>query len=371
MPVAGAVDAADRRFPVKPMLPGFYRVIPMGSDVLQLRSAGRVLRVAGPGVGDFGPRLLSALDGRDSLTAVVQRLALDAGPAADLVGHLHSEGIVSDAADAADDGSVRGAVGGPAAAGEVYGELGRNAATVQAALGAARVALVGLGPVGRLTARHLAAAGVGELVLADAAPVTAADQSALAAHVGDVGSSRAEVTSNECTAAGGDDDGGTRVRISSEPFTIDADAVDLVVVEVDEVLERAGALNRRGVTSGVAVLFHSEGTLQAVVGPLVTPGAPGCHQCLLDRERSHIRHFEERVAYERWLASGGGGRPPALLSGFASLVAGLVSVEVLRQIGGFQEPVTRTGVLVADLRTSQVRTENLLPVPGCPVCGAR
>lgn len=358
-------DATRVPVPARPLLPGFYRVIPMGADALQLRSAGRVVRVGGPGVGQFGPGLLGALDGRDSVATLVDRLALEPGPAADLVRNLHAQGIVLDAADEPDLERAGGAFG----PGEVYAQMSPHGAAVEAAVAASRVAVVGLGPVGRAAARHLAGAGVGELVLVDAGPVTALDQSALAAGSADIGRSRVDVTAEECLQdpASGP---ATVVRRAPEPFAVEPDVVDLVVVEVDEARQRSALLNRRCVTTGVAALFYSAGTFQGVIGPLVAKGSQGCHQCLVDRERSHIRHYDEHLAYERWVVDGGT-QAAAMLSGFASVVAGLVALEVLRRVGGFQEPLTSGGVLVAELRTSLVRRESLLAVPGCPACGDR
>lgn len=300
--------------PERPVLAGFYRVVPMGPDLLQVRSAGRVLRVEGPGVGDFGPRLLALLDGTETVAGAAERLAIAVAPAADLVGHLHAQGMVSDAAG-----------GPPPAAGatvqEAYGENGAAAARVQASIDAARVAFVGLGPVAELAARHLEAAGVRQLT---------------------------STTTLPCEGR-----------------------ADLVVVEVDETGERASAANQRAVEVGAPTLFHTATALEGRVGPFVNGPGHGCHRCLVERVHSHLRHYDEQVAFERWLVATGASREPALLGGFVGLLAGLVSLEALRVIGGWRQPVTRGGVLVADLHRSTVCREVLLPVPACPACGGR
>ncbi len=368
MTAGGGDDVAP--IPARPMLPGFFRVIPMGPDMLQLRSAGRVLRVGGPGVGDFGPRLLGALEGGCSLADLVDRMELEPGPATDLIAHLYSQGVVSDGADAdgKEFGWPAGRAGGPTD--EVVSELGRSPVAVRVATTAARVAVVGLGPVGRLAARQLAAAGIGELVLADAAAVTPGDQWAVPGVPSDLGRPRSEVTAEECVAVRPGRRPRPAVRSTTDPVGSIATDVDLVVVEVDEVGAAASLANRACMAAGVVSLFHSVTALDAVVGPCVTPGTPGCHECLVERRLSHIRHYDEHVAYQQWLGEGGIAPEPGLLAGFASLVAGLVSMEALRSVGRFQNPVSTGGVLVADLRTSQVRREALLPVPACPACDA-
>ncbi|HEX2699946.1 MAG TPA: TOMM precursor leader peptide-binding protein [Acidimicrobiales bacterium] len=361
---APAVD--DR---AKPVLPGFYRVIPMGPDTLQLRTSGKVLRVATPGVGDFGARLLGALDGQRTLAEVVEQLELDRDAAAELVRQLLHAGVLSDASD--DAAHAPPPVGGNAAAHELYGELGHRPGSVQAAISGARVAMVGLGPVARLAARHLAAAGIGELVLVDDAVVTSTDQFVLAGDASGVGWSRAEVARDECSLASPTGDPRSLVRITGDAVGHVARQVDLVVVEVDEAGDRVASANDECLAAGVPALFHSATTLDAVVGPMALPGTQGCYRCLARRGLSHIRHYDEMVAYQQFLVDGNGARQPGLISGFAAMIAGLLSLEALRQVGGFLDPVTVGGVLMTDVRTSLVRREELLPVPACPACDAR
>ncbi len=315
--MAGPDNPNAGTLPARPLLPGFYQVIPMGKDALQLRSAGRVVRLAGPGVGDFGPRLMHALDGRRGLAAVVEQLELEPEPVADLVAQLRAQGVVSDAGDA-----------GPGAdavvAGELYALLGARPDAVQAALSAASVTFIGVGPVATLAARHLASTGVGTIE-----SIGVADDRPLSAVVA---------------------------------------GCDLVIVEVDERRDRAKQAGRACEEARVAALFHSVTTLRAAVGPLVLPGTPGCLECVELRRLSHLRHYDEDVAYQQWLDTSGTSNEPSLFSGFASVVAGLLSVEALKKLGGFLPPVTVRGLLTADIATSVVRREQLLPVPGCPGC---
>ena len=347
--------------PARPFLPGFYRVIPMGNDAVQLRSAGRVVRLAGPGVGEFGPLLLDALDGWQDLPTIVERLGLVMGPVTDLVGQLHAQGVITDV-DTDDHPAPRGH------ASEVYAELGAHPGDVHAALAGACVAILGLGPVARSAARHLASAGAGEIRLVDDGLVTSTDQVACAGPAAAAGRSRTTVASQECAAVAPTESSSVIVARTGDLPGVVA-GCDLVVVEVDEGRARASEAAQACLDAGVAALFHSASTLRATVGPMVVPGTPGCLECLELRRLSHLRHHDEDVAYRRWLESGGAPRQPAMLSGFTSVVAGLVSVEVLRKVGGIQPPVISSAVLTAVAGTSEVRREPLLPVPGCPGCG--
>jgi len=104
-----------------------------------------------------------------------------------------------------------------------------------------------------------------------------------------------------------------------------------------------------------------------VVGPLETPGVPGCRECVRIRsarvqpnarkaEAVRTRHPVARVAAE-WVTS---------LA--ANLVAALVAGEATALATGF---ATRTAaaVLVLDLATLNVSRHRFLPEPLCPACG--
>lgn len=363
-----------RPLPSRPLLPGFFRMIPMGPDSVQLRSAGRVIRLAAPGIGEYGPPLLSALDGRSTLAELASRFPLERAALELLVRRLHDDGVL--VAGAEGNG---GPPPGNLAVSEFHDVVGEAAGDAHAALARARVLFVGLGPVARTAARNLAAAGVGTLVLADVAPVTALDQAILPGASEETGRPRSRVSAGEClqaakVAIGGfhcatvvmEGSGGIREILErSTP-------VDLVVVEVDESTEQAEAANAACLAAGVAALFHEVTTLEGVVGPRVESGGPGCYRCLLSRRTSHLRFYEEHLAYLRSLRSGDiPARPPALLGGGAAMVGGALSVEIIGLLTGSRRPVSsQRTVLVADFRTSEIRREKLLAVPGCPTCEA-
>jgi molybdopterin/thiamine biosynthesis adenylyltransferase len=294
---------------------------------------------------------------------------------------------------------------------ELHGVLGLPAAQGPARLAAARVVFAGLGPAARIAARLTAASGVGTLVLADAGVVTDMDQATLPAATTDTGRPRARLAAEECLQAarvavpGGT--GPTVVMEGEGPFPEilrRARPVSLVVAEVDESGERAEAVNAACLEAGVPVLFHEETTLEAVIGPATVSASAPCYQCLVSRRLSHLRHYDEHLAFQKALRAGEvAGRQPAVLGGCAATVGGLLAVEVLGLLSGAPAPATAaapapdtaaalataaapdpdaaappapapapaTGLLVADFRTSEVRREALLAVPGCPACGSR
>ena len=361
--------------PAKPRLPGFFRVIPMGPDAMQLRSAGRVLRLAGPGMGEYGPPLLSALDGRATLAELGARFAVDQPDLERLIGRLGELGVL-------DDGPARNGASASAnlATSEFVATRGGGGVDAPGVLAGARVLFSGLGPVARIAARHLAAAGVGTLVLADPGPVTAMDQAILPADCsdgGDGGRARSWAAADECLAAAKR----ARPGAALPTVAIEGDApieemlersapLALAAIEVDEPGVEAEAANGACLAADVPAIFHEVSMLEGIVGPT---GAPRpCYQCLASRRASHMRYYDEYVGYRQGLRSGEiASRQPALLGGNAAIAGGLLSVEMLGLLLG-RAGASETGtILVADFRTMEVRREAFLAVPGCPACGSR
>ena len=310
----------------RPLLPGFYRVVPMGADRMQLRTAGRVLRVSGPGLGDLAARVVPHLDGRSTVTEIAARLSLDPAAVEGLVASLAGQGLL------ADPDQVPGAADTPAE--ETYAELGGRPGRVQAAIAAARVVLVGTGVLPRLIGAHLAATGTGELVVV-AGPAT--------------------------------EDGDGAAPAASLEEVLHAGRADLVVVEGDE-LGSGEPANAVCLATGTTALWYSASAAGATVGPAVPAAGRPCHRCVVLRRAGHLRHFEEYTAFRQALQDKTvAARPPGLVDPWASVVGGLVSLEALRLIGGLP-PVTAGAVLTADARTLEVRREEVLAVPGCPAC---
>ncbi|AHH96965.1 TOMM precursor leader peptide-binding protein [Kutzneria viridogrisea] len=106
-----------------------------------------------------------------------------------------------------------------------------------------------------------------------------------------------------------------------------------------------------------------------VVGPLTTPGTPGCHTCAeLRRRRARqnpAAHDEVRREHGAALRA----RPSSLLTGLAcDLVGALVADEVAR-VGDVESPPRTVGALLrVGLRDLTVNRHRFLPDPVCPDC---
>ncbi|MFS4097781.1 TOMM precursor leader peptide-binding protein, partial [Streptomyces sp. AF1A] len=151
----------------------------------------------------------------------------------------------------------------------------------------------------------------------------------------------------------------------------DLDGWDTVLV--------TGATGRRqllrlladGVPAGRRLLGAWTFGRRAVVGPVMTAGAPGCWCCAALRLGAGA---DAADSAELWASVGPAaplGAPPPDLSGpLAGMLGNLLAYEVFRLVTEALPAETRRQIVVQDLDSLDVLTEPLLPHPGCPYCAA-
>lgn len=315
--------------PVRPFLPGFVEVVPMGPDCLQIRTSGRVVTLRSSGMAESTARLLHACDGRETRDQLADRLEIDRATLTTTLQGLARVGLVRDGPT--DDPPA------PQLA-EVYAELGERADEVRAALATSAVVVVGAGPVAAAAAASLCRAGLGRLVLDE--PV--AEECERLAPAGTI------VTSG----AGADPAG-----------------VDLAVVQVDDPLlhddPAAGALD----VAGVPMLPHRTRGLRAFVGPITGGGRRPCPDCLQARRDSHCLWAAEDDAYVAAVAAGAArALQPVTAPSLASIVGGLVASYAIAYLVPTAIRVEPGHAYFVDLTTLTVRRELALALPGCRRC---
>lgn len=111
---------------------------------------------------------------------------------------------------------------------------------------------------------------------------------------------------------------------------------------------------------------------RAVVGPVMTAGAPGCWCCAALRLGAGA---DAADSAHLWASVGPGaplGTPPRVLAGpLAGMLGNLLAFEVFRLVTEALPAETRNQVIVQDLDSLDVLSEPLLPHPRCPFCPAR
>jgi molybdopterin-synthase adenylyltransferase len=249
-----------------------------------------------------------------------------------------------------------------------FASLSRPAASFQRALLDAHVVFLGTGGLGSTAIQGLAGAGVGRMTLLDSDVVEIRNFARqYLYHEKDIGSPKVERAADWVR----DFDSRIEVRAVSrwiagpddiEPLVADA---DLVVSGVDKPEEIDRWVNQACVGAGVPFV---RGGMYArrVVYFSVDPGRSPCLEC---------RHQAQLAAPS---ASGvpaeaqqaGLDRVNRGIGPVASMVGALVSMEALRYLTRFADPLAAGRHRFVDLATGEEEVVAWQPWPGCPVCEA-
>ena len=116
--------------------------------------------------------------------------------------------------------------------------------------------------------------------------------------------------------------------------------------------------------AGIPYITMSHFPPIARVGPLYVPGQTGCYVCQEAAYRREYPLFDIAIEQRRAQAS-----PAATLGPACGLIGGQVGMEVMHLLTGLAEPSTLGVAQIYDLRTMEVKREEVVPEPGCPVCG--
>lgn len=147
----------------------------------------------------------------------------------------------------------------------------------------------------------------------------------------------------------------------------DLSGFDTVVVCADGTgVRQLLELVEAGVPDGVTLLPAATIGDQAVVGPLMSDGRPGCWICAVLRIGANGGPGATAQVWSSLVVPDTGPRPSRQL---AAMLGNLLAYEVFRSATGVVPPETEGKVLCQDLQSMDVATQPLAAHPACPVCG--
>ncbi|MEU9234360.1 TOMM precursor leader peptide-binding protein [Streptomyces subrutilus] len=157
-----------------------------------------------------------------------------------------------------------------------------------------------------------------------------------------------------------------------EPSWSDLADYDLVVVTGGRSAPaRLLPLLRAGIPAGRTLLPAWTYGADAVIGPLMTPGTPGCWACAALRLGAAAGR-DAAAAAELWSALALPGSPapagPEPGRPLAAMIGNLLGYEVFRATSGALPVETAGQVIVQDTASLDVTAEPLLAHPWCPFC---
>jgi len=335
-------------------------------DVYLLRpSAENDIRIEQPDTEER--RLLAAVNGERTVEEL--RAEFGAEDVDDLIAQLQELEVVEDAAD--DELLAAGELErfdrqlryfSDVAGGEVA------PSQCQQQLAEAKVAVLGVGGLGAWAAWALVCCGVGEMWLIDGDRVEVSNFNRQIIYTeADLG-----LLKVECAAA--------RLRAFNSKAKITATAKRLeskeeiaeFIAGSDVVVDAADWpahdierwCNAACFEAGIPFITMSHFPPIARIGPLYVPGKTGCYVCQEIAYRRDYPLFDVIAEQRRAKPS-----PAATLGPACGMIGGLVGLEVMHLLTGLSRPSTQGSAHIYDLRTMEVKREQVVPEPECPICG--
>jgi len=223
----------------------------------------------------------------------------------------------------------------------------------QLKLAQSRALIIGVGGLGSPAAMYLAAAGIGALVLSDPDQVELSNlQRQIIHRADDIGELKAH--SAQRTLAGIN----PQCRVTALDWQLDDAELAAQVGAADVVLDCCDnfatrfAVNRACVAAGTPLVSGAAIRMEGQIASFLPEAASPCYECIYPGGLEH----EETCAME------------GVLAPLVGVLGSLQAMEALTLLSGFGEPM-RGALLVADLRTVEIRKLSLPRRRDCPNCG--
>jgi molybdopterin-synthase adenylyltransferase len=337
---------------------------PDGDLYLLRPSAGADVHIEQPDA--EGLALLSALDGKSTIEELEERFGH--GQVRDLLAQLEELGVVEDAAD--DDRLAPRVLERFDRQLRYFSDVtaGPSPSQCQERLEGARIAVLGVGGLGGWSALSLACCGIGEMLLIDCDEVEVSNLNRQVLYSeADIGRPKVEVAAERLGTFN------SAMKIEARGERLDSQAAIAAAIEGSDVVIDAADwpahdiedwINAACFGAGIPYIAMSHFPPIARIGPFYVPGVTGCFACQVAGYRRSYPLFDMAVDQRRAKPS-----PAATLGPACGLIGGQVGLDVMHLLTGLAEPSTQGVGHIYDLRTMKVEREQVVPEPGCPVCG--
>ncbi len=364
-----------KKLPARPKIRISYHLIPMTDNRVQLRSGSDAFILQGKTVQELIQDLFPLLDGQHSLQAILDKMErYPQESILNFLSKLTQRRVVEDAALEPPQPVSKQELDYHASQLTYFSHYSANPYEQQAKLRQATVGIWGLGPLGSRLAVSLARAGVGKIVGLDDSAVTEIDiQQGVIFAAKDLGQTKTKSLTDqnqtgmsytcwegiECTIASSDD---------LIPHLQQTDYLAVCLESPNPLLlER---INQACLDIGLPWTWCALDGHTATIGPTVIPRELACWKCYDLRVKSNIDHYEEYLAYDKYLRQTTenqvcfGYLTPAL-----DLLAGFTATEIIKDISGLTPPTTYGVQISFDMLTTEFDLHPVLKLPRCPVCG--
>lgn len=312
-------------------------------------------------------RLLAAINGERTVEQL--REEFGAEEVDDLIAQLQELEVVEDAAD--DERLAPGELERFDRQLRYFSDVGGRRiapSRCQQRLREAKVAVLGVGGLGAWAAWALACTGVGEMWLVDGDRIEISNFNRQILYAeAEIGELKVECAAARLHAFNsGMKITATARRLESEgeiaEFIAGSDAVVDAADWPAHDIERW--CNAACFAAGIPYITMSHFPPVARIGPFYVPGQTGCYVCQEIGYRREYPLFDVVAEQRRAQPS-----PAATLGPACGLIGGQVALEVMHLLTGLSTPSTQGAAHLYDLRTMEVKREQVVPEPECPICG--
>jgi thiazole/oxazole-forming peptide maturase SagC family component len=350
--------------PQRPHLSISYHIIPMDNDRVQFRNGHDVFVIKGPGLLELIHALMPLLTGQFTMDEVIQRLEKHHARE-NILGVLHrlvQRRVVKETIEASVPHT-----GCANVQNIFYSHFTQTPQRHLAALSQSRVTIVGLGPLGASLCDALARSGIGSIEVADDAPVTQDDVTLGGFPPKALGTPRAVafVTAISARYPNTTWTAAPDLAATSAP----QDPSDYIAVCLEtyrpDILKQINAFS---LACGTPYTWCSLDCQHGSVGPTVLPQETACFECYSTRVKANADHPDELSAYEDQLSRHGNPTTYGFLPPHVHILAGIASLEIIKDLSGLTPPLTYNAQLEINLLSMEFALHPVLKLPRCPAC---
>jgi len=369
-------DAILSKLPRKPAIRKTVQIIPVSDSALMFKEGKKIQAMRGGAVSLMMERLIPLLDGSRTVEEIMAPLKdINREEMLKILGLLHIRGILEDASIVALKMS-REELKRYESQINFFSRFHPEKYKFQEKLKNSRIAIFGLGSLGVRVLSGLAWAGVGEISAVDGESIGEEDIARSPFYDReDLGKSRVQ------TAAKSMGRHSPFVKFSSSEKKVRSSQDirslvkerDLAVLCVDRPFPAVSHwMNEACLEEGVSWISGYLEEDEGIIGPSVVPHLTPCYKCYELRLKGNLTHYDEYMAYERYVwEKGGDQREFPKLDPFAEIVAGHLTLEIVKILSKFAAPVTYGHIYTINFFTLEAKLHEILKLPRCPACSPK
>jgi len=358
--------------PLKPRIPTYFHIVPMSGDRIQLKSAHKTVILSGKSIKAAG-RLLELLDGTREVPQILQEFPdIPEEEVLRTMKRLFEKGLVEEAAVSEEDLSSKSGLNYEAQV-TFFSVIHRDGRSAQDILRKSRIAVFGLGRVGSHAVASLARAGIGYIVAVDDGVVDGSLPVCGGLYFPeDVGRLRTEAAEERLAQL----NPGVRFEVAYVQNNEIAQIAEIIrntslvlVCQDSPAVNIYRSVNEASLQQNIRWLRASLEGFEAQLGPCVIPQQSACFTCYELRTKGNWSYYDENLAFEQYLASGGPKADYGCLASMSGFLGNMAALECLKLLTGFALPITCGKLWTFNINTFEAQAHEVLKLPRCPSCG--